>query len=87
VTQTQNPLPQPTPVLWAPRTRYWLNRAFVRLDRRKARQLAAHNMNVLDHQWRTAYHAWWIERGWAEGAPPIEKYEAARAFTARWYTS
>jgi hypothetical protein len=49
------------------------------MDRRKARQLAARNLSVLDAQWRQRYDHWWNnENGWASGAePPDQAYATA----------
>ena len=49
-------LPSPSPSLWAPRCRIWLMRWLARMDRRKARQLAASNLTVLDVQWKARLH-------------------------------
>jgi len=62
------PLRPPTPVLWAPKFRTHLMKWLTRMDRRKARQMAAKNQSIVDAQWRAAYDAWWMDVGWMEAA-------------------
>ena len=71
-------LPPPVPPVWAPRLRRWLLRFCNRMDRRKARRLAATNQSILDLHWKAAYTQWWNEgAGWSTGAAPPDQ-----AFTA-----
>jgi hypothetical protein len=67
------PLPAPAPPVWAPRLRRWLMAWLARQDRRKAREVAAHNLSTLDVQWRQTYTQWWDRGGWATGALPPEQ--------------
>ena len=76
-------LPDPAPILWAPRLRHWLNRWLTRMDRRKARRLAADQQTAVDFQWRAAYTRWWNEHGWQYGAPlPEQAFHQMRAARA-----